>query len=139
MYSRLASWSEEHLFDRKPVQIFNIRSNHSRISTSKSLDLSKLNVDDILKTPFDGIMIDNGASKTPSGLPSYLRYCAHTGHNPTIKSSTRCFAGIGNGIIPYLALADVRMLLTPDLFLEFEVNLIYQDLPLMFELDKHLR
>ena len=139
MYSRLASWSEEHLFDRKPVQIFNIRSNHSMISTSQFLDLSKIDVDDILKTPFSGVMIDNGASKTPSGLPSYLRYCAHTGHKPTIKSSSRCFAGIGNGIIPSLALADVRMPLTPDLFLEFEVNLIDQDVPLMFGLDKHLR
>ena len=84
-------------------------------------------------------MIDNRASKTPSGLPSYLRYCAHTGHKPTIKSSSRCFAGIGNGIIPSLAIKNVCMQLTPDLFLEFEVNLIDQIVPLIFGLNKYLR
>ena len=97
------------------------------------------NLGEILKIPLDGIMIDNGASKTPSGLSSYLRYCAHTGHKPSIKSSSRSFSGIGNGIISSIALASVRMPLTPDLFLESEVSLIDQDVTLMFGLDKYFR
>ena len=107
MYSRLALGSKERLFGRRPIQIFNISSNHSIISTFQFLDLSKFDADDILKTPFDGVMIDNGESRTPSGLPYYLRYCAHTGHKPTTKFSPPCFAGIVNGIIPSLALSCI--------------------------------
>ena len=118
MYSAIASWSEEHLFDRKPVQIFNVSSSGSIIFDFPFLDLSKIDIGEILKIPFDGIMTDNEASKNPPGFPFYLRYCAHTGHKSTIKPVSRCFAGIGNGIISSSALARFRMPLTPHLFLE---------------------
>ena len=119
--------------------MFKVSTDELREFTFLNFPESIFNVKEILKAPFDGIMIDNGASKTPSGLPSCLRYCAHTGKMPTLKPSTRSFTGIGHGKIKSLGLADVRMPISEELFLEFDVDLINQDVPLMFGLDKHLK
>ena len=55
------------------------------------------------------------------------------GHKPTIKSSCLCFSGIGTGMNSSIALADVRLPLTPDLYHEFEVTLNDQDVPLALD------
>ena len=47
---------------------------------------------------FEGVMIDNAASKSPSGLSAYLRYCAFTNSVPNLEPSGRGFSGIGSGV-----------------------------------------
>ena len=46
---------------------------------------------------FKGIMIDNGAAKSPAGLAQFISYCAHTGHVPSISLSSRAFRGMETG------------------------------------------
>ena len=58
---------------------------------------------------------------------------------PPIKPSTRSFAGIGHGNVRSLRLADVRMPISEQVFLEFDVDIIDQDVPLVFGLEKHFK
>ncbi len=58
---------------------------------------------------FENIMIDNGADKSPSGLPAYNRHCIHTGTMPEMRPSNRGFRSIGHGIMRSLRTATVRM------------------------------
>lgn len=51
-----------------------------------------------LQDNFEGIMLDNGASGTPSGLPAYLRYCNFVGIEPSVRPSNRRFVGLGMGL-----------------------------------------
>ena len=86
---------------------------------------------------FEGVMLDNGASGTPSGLPAYLRYCQHVGIKPQLRPSINSFVSIGKGIVRSLGVATIRMPLSPTFFLNFETDIIAQDVPLMFGLDQH--
>ena len=98
----------------------------------KSVCLSKF-APSTKKDAFEGIMLDNGAEGTPSGLPAYLRYCDFANLRP---SNTR-FVGLGDGVMPSLGVATVRMPLGHDRYLDFETDVVKQDIPLMFGLDQH--
>lgn len=89
------------------------------------------------QTWFEGIMLDNGASGTPSGLLAYLRYCNFIGIEPTLRHSNRRFVGRGQGVVPSLGVATVRMPLGTSHFIDFETDVVAQDVPLMFGLDQH--
>lgn len=89
------------------------------------------------KDKFEGIMLDNGASGTPSGLPAYLRYCEHVGIEPSLRPSNTSFVGLGKGIVRSLGVTTVRMPLGDSMFLDFETDVVEQDVPLMFGLDQH--
>lgn len=41
------------------------------------------------KVEFSGVMIDNGAARSPSGVNCYMRYCTYTGYKPEIRPSNR--------------------------------------------------
>lgn len=88
---------------------------------------------------FEGIALDNGASKTPGGLPAYLRYCKHTGTEPFLSPSSATFSGIENGSVPSLGLARLRMPLQHHGFIEFDIDIIDKEVPLLFGLDQHLK
>ena len=86
---------------------------------------------------FEGIMIDNGAAKSPAGIQAFIRYCAHTGTIPTITKCNLSFRGIENGTNRSLGITSIRMPIGPILTREFNVELAGQDVPIMFGLDHH--
>ena len=86
---------------------------------------------------FKGIMIDNGAAKSPAGLVQFINYCAHTGHVPSISPSSRAFRGMGNGVNKSLGITTIRMPIGPLLTIEFKVELVNNDVPIMFGLEHH--
>jgi len=86
---------------------------------------------------FEGIMLDNGASDIPSGLPAYLRYCKFVGLDPDVRESDRRFLDVGNGVIESLGIATVRLPLADSFCIAFETDILAQDVPLMFILDQH--
>lgn len=88
---------------------------------------------------FEGIALDIGASKTPGGLSEYLRYCRHTGTTTHLATSSSYFSGIENGIVPSLGLARLRLPLDQHLFIDFVVDIIEKEIPLLFGLEKHPR
>ncbi len=44
--------------------------------------------DSTAQSQFEGIMMDNGVSKSPYEYPAYLRYCEHAGVEPFLRPST---------------------------------------------------
>ena len=54
---------------------------------------------DDTKPLFQGIMLDNGAAGTPSGLPEYLGYCNDVGIEPAVRPCNSSFVGLGKGIV----------------------------------------
>ncbi len=84
------------------------------------IPLQKLNqtlqklVDKLLlngKLKFEGVMLDNGAAKSPAGLPAYLRYCTYSGVSPRHRYSNLVFKGMGKGTNASLGLAEVIVLI----------------------------
>ena len=71
---------------------------------------------------FEGAMIDNGASKSPSGLSAYLRLCAFTNSVPNLKPSSRGFSVIGSGVQMSMGAVTISMPIGKDLMLTFEVD-----------------
>ncbi len=82
-------------------------------------------------------MIDNGAAKSPSGLPAYIPYCIRTNTTPERRLSTRFFRGVSHGTVKELERASIRMSIGPDLFLTFHVDVVDHDIPLIFGLEHH--
>ncbi len=96
MYIRLASWSDQHEVIGGAQTTDAIASAYERTnldieSHAISVQLPNQALPDINKTiktrvsnamsdpniEFEGVMIDNGAAKSPSGLPAYIRYCVN--------------------------------------------------------------
>ena len=86
---------------------------------------------------FEGVMIDDGAAKSPAGIQAFIRYCSHTGTIATITKSNLSFRGIVNGTNRSLGITSIRMPIGPTLTLEFNVELVDQDVPIMFGLEHH--
>ncbi len=82
-------------------------------------------------------MIDNGAARSPSGLPAYIRYCIHTGTTPDLRPSNRAYRGIGHGIMQSLGTGTIRMPMAPALFMNFDVDVVDHDVAVMFGLEHH--
>ena len=80
-------------------------------------------------------MIDNGGAKSPAGIQAFIQYCAHTGTIRTITKSNRSFRGIGNGMNRSLGITSIRMPIGDTLTLEFNVELVDQDVPIKFGLE----
>lgn len=80
-------------------------------------------------------MIDNGAGKSPLSLPAHLRYCAFTNTMPKERPSSRRFSVIGNGIQSSMGVVTIRMPQGKNLMLSFDVDLINQEILLIFGLD----
>eukprot|EP00171_Calliarthron_tuberculosum_P008929 IDg8929t1 len=76
---------------------------------------------------FEGVMLDNGAAKSPSGLSAYVRYCIHTSTEPILRESHRMFRSVGHGMISSLVKVAIRMPIGHSLCLTFDVDLIDQD------------
>ena len=53
-----------------------------QLSETIDLQVFKLMTEQNFK--FEGVMIDNGAAKSPTGIHAFIRYCAHTGKIPRI-------------------------------------------------------
>ena len=70
-------------------------------------------------TNFEGVMIDNGAAKSPSGINAFIRYCARTAIVTTIRKSQLAFRGVGNCIVKSLGKAIIRIPLGALLTIEF--------------------
>lgn len=85
---------------------------------------------------FEGVMLDNGAAGTPSGLPAYLNYCTFTGIEPKLHPSNNKFVGVGKVVTPSLGSAIIRMPIGENL-LDFRTDIVQHDIPLMFGLDQH--
>ena len=151
----LATWSDQHSITGK-IQDDELRtsvasnpngngievlSTFFSTESQKNLEVSiqKAVIDRITngKTDFERVMIDNGASKSPSGLPAYIRYCAFTKLKPRISPSTRIFSGLGDGTKKSLGTAKVRIPISTYLIIYFQVELIDQDIPLIFGLEQH--
>ena len=88
---------------------------------------------------FEGVMLENGAAKSPSRYAAHLRYCNHSGVEPFLRPSSTQFSGIGSGLQKSMGLATVRMPLSSSFFMTFEVDVIEQDVPLIFGFDLHHR
>lgn len=58
---------------------------------------------------FEGVVIDTGAAKSPSGLNAFVSYCADIGKVPDIKPNYQAFKGIGNGIMKSLVSISIRI------------------------------
>lgn len=82
-------------------------------------------------------MLDNGAAGTPSGLPSYIAYFRYANIQPGLRPSNHSFVSIGNGTVPSLGIATVRMPLGLHIYIDFETDIVAQYIPLMFGLDQH--
>ena len=155
LYSRLCTLADIHeMFPSNWLSTACLASPYDSpplVLTTSSQQLSDLSLPDRIKfitdqvailmkthkTTFEGVMIDNGAALSPAGLPAYLRYCAHTGIAPSLKQSNRCFRGIGKGLERSLGKISIRLPLGPDCLLEFEVDLVENDVPIIFGLEHH--
>lgn len=91
------------------------------------------------KPEFEGIMIDNGASISPSGLSAYVRYCAYTNTKPDVRPSSRAFRGMGHGVQDSKGIVSIRMPIGDHCMIPFEVELVDQDIPLIFGLEQHIK
>ena len=82
-------------------------------------------------------MLDNEASKSPSGLDASIRYCAYTNATPRLRPSTRSFKGMGHGTMSSLGTATIRMPIDDHYFISFDVDVVDHDIPLFFGLEHH--
>ena len=89
------------------------------------------------KSYFEAVMIDNGAAKSPSELSAFVQYCAYSDSVSKLKASNKIFRAIGKGINRSLGKATIRILIDTLLTLEFEVDTIDHDIPLIFGLENH--
>lgn len=112
-----------------------LKGRHSTTNVKSVLACTERTIRLSSEDDFEGIMLDNGASGTPSGLPAFLRYCQFVGIQPTLSHSSNRFVGIGSGVVTSLGMAHVRLPLGNTHFIEFETDVVAQDVPLMFGLD----
>ena len=141
-----SSWIEQ------PATVFNI--NHATpvfiksANPISSLLLMALNL--ILQTKvkelvyngnlkLEGVMLDNAAARSPSGLPAYLRYCAFSGIEPLLRESNRIFKGMGQWTTPSLGIAEVRLPIRSSLALTFDAGIVDHEVPILFGLELHKR
>lgn len=71
-----------------------LMSSNSSRNTSKSLRANVLKMIPEKNCDFEGVMIGNGAAKSPSRLPAYPRYCVFTNSTPIMHPSNCRFSGI---------------------------------------------
>jgi len=158
MFARLATNSDiSHIFHAEkaaelmtnPYQTFLKPNTTDAYETFVCKNASSVNITERLKSEvikimkegsneFEGIMIDNGAAKSPSGLKAYIRYCAHTNSTPQVRASNRAFRGVGHGVQESLGVVPIRMPLGNQHMISFEVDLVDQDIPLIFGLEQHM-
>ena len=106
--------------------------------TAQSAPLSVFRTSKVLPIrQFEGIMLDNGAAGTPSGLKAYLSYCEYANISPVLRPSNAQFVGLGKGVVHSLEKATIRMPLGKNTFIDFETDIVQQDIPIMFGLDQH--
>lgn len=91
------------------------------------------------KSGFEGFMIHNRAEKYPLGMQLYVRYCIHTSSEPLTRQSTTVFTCVGQVKFPSLRKVSVRIPIGESLFLDFDVDMIDQNIPLIFGLEHHMK
>ena len=157
MYNRLVTIADQHEIIKANVHnttwtsLLTSMNPNSHVFLTKPFDFARMSPNELAgcidnhasaltkdgNSQFEGVMIDNGASKSPAGIPAFIRYCAHTETIPTITKSNRCFRGIGNGTNRSCGITSIRMPIGSTLALEFNVELVDQDFPIMLGLEHH--
>ena len=87
---------------------------------------------------FEGVVIDNGAARFPSGISALLRYCASTRIFPLLKLRKRCLKGMIKGRTTSLGCACIRIPLRNVLILEFDADILDHDSLLIFGAERHI-
>eukprot|EP00171_Calliarthron_tuberculosum_P020551 IDg20551t1 len=87
---------------------------------------------------FEDIALDSDASKPSGGLPACLQYCEQTSTVQSLSPSLASFFETESRNVPSLGLARLRLSLQHHGFLEFEIDIIDEEFPLLFGHDHHL-
>ena len=74
-------------------------------------------------TNFEVVMIDNGATKSSSGINAFIRYCVHTATVSTITKIQQAFRGVRNCTVKSLGNAVIRIPLGAFMTFEFSLTL----------------
>ena len=155
MYSRLKKLAEKHefigckIYNEFPSEVTPV--DHHSVFTSRNLVYSPMTPKQSSETierqvsklltqknfKFEGVMINNGAANSPAGIHAFIRYCAHTGKIPRIYPSNRSFRGIAHSINRSLGFTPIRLPIGPTLTLDFNAELVDQDVPIKFGLENH--
>ena len=119
MYVKLKNASEEHEFIKEksnvspPIKRNTAKEKLTPVLLCASKDMTAFTLSELNlylkqctiqamkhdKVEFEGVMIDNGAAKSPSGLPAFIRYCAHAGFTPKLRQSSKIFRVLGMELI----------------------------------------